>query len=98
MELETGIIYAYASDFLKEDLGRGDVTTQCVVRSGVRARGQFLAKQDLVLCGLEFAEAVFGVLDNAIALESHAYDGQFIGEGIRFARIDGPAPAWRAGS
>src|SRR5215469_18384735 len=97
MELDTGIIFAYASDFLKEDLGRGDVTTQAVVRGGSRARGQFLAKQDLVLCGLEFAEAVFSVLDNAIALESHAYDGQFIAEGTRFARIDGPAAVLLAG-
>ena len=97
MELDTGIIFAYASDFLKEDLGRGDVTTQAVVRGSARARGQFLAKQDLVLCGLEFAEAVFSVLDNAIALESHAYDGQFITEGTRFARIDGPAAVLLAG-
>src|SRR5262249_50794984 len=97
MELEAGIIYAYASDFLKEDLGRGDVTTQCVVRSGVRARGQFLAKQDLVLCGLEFAEAVFGVLDNSIALESHAYDGQIISSGTKFARIEAPAAVLLAG-
>jgi len=97
MELDTGIIFAYASDFLKEDLGRGDVTTQAVVRGSARARGQFLAKQDLVLCGLEFAEAVFSVLDNAIALESHAYDGQFIAEGTRFARMDGPAAVLLAG-
>ena len=97
MELEPGIIYAYASDFLKEDFGRGDVTTQCVVRSGVRARGQFLAKQDMVLCGLEFAEAVFGVLDSAIALESHAYDGQSINAGTRFARIEAPAGVLLAG-
>jgi nicotinate-nucleotide pyrophosphorylase (carboxylating) len=97
MELDTGIIFAYASDFLKEDLGRGDVTTQAVVRGGARARGQFLAKQDLVLCGLELAEAVFSVLDNTIALESHAYDGQFIAEGTRFARIDGPAAVLLAG-
>jgi nicotinate-nucleotide pyrophosphorylase (carboxylating) len=97
MELDTGIIYAYAADFLKEDLGRGDVTTRCVVRGGARARGQFLAKQDLVVCGLEFAEAVFGILDNAIALEAHAYDGQLITAGTRFARIDGPATVLLAG-
>jgi len=97
MELDTGIIYAYASDFLKEDLGRGDITTQCVVRGGVRARGQFQAKQDLILCGLEFAEAVFGVLDSAIALESHAYDGQPIAAGSGFARIEGPAGVLLAG-
>jgi nicotinate-nucleotide pyrophosphorylase (carboxylating) len=59
MELDSGIIYAYAADLLKEDLGRGDVTTQSTVRGGARGRGRFLAKQDFVLCGLEVAEAVF---------------------------------------
>lgn len=91
MELDPGIIYAFAADLLKEDLGRGDVTTQAVVRGGVRARGRFLAKQDFVLCGLEIAEAVFGALDNTIALESRVYDGESISAGAEFARIEGPA-------
>ncbi|HEY7911570.1 MAG TPA: carboxylating nicotinate-nucleotide diphosphorylase [Blastocatellia bacterium] len=91
MELDPGLIYAYASDFLKEDLGRGDVTTAATVRSGARGRGRFLAKQDLVLCGLEMAEAVFAALDSNIQLESRAYDGEQIKAGIEFARIEGPA-------
>jgi nicotinate-nucleotide pyrophosphorylase (carboxylating) len=91
MELDPGLIYAYASDFLKEDLGRGDVTTAATVRSGARGRGRFLAKQDLVLCGLEMAEAVFAALDSNIQLESRAYDGEQIKAGVEFARIEGPA-------
>ena len=70
MELEPGIIYAFASDLLKEDIGRGDITTQAVVRGGARGRGRFLAKQDFVLCGLEIAEAVFGILDSSIDRKS----------------------------
>jgi nicotinate-nucleotide pyrophosphorylase (carboxylating) len=97
MELDPGIIYAFAADLLKEDLGRGDITTQSVVRGGVRARGRFLAKQDFVLCGLEIAEAVFGALDNSIALESRVYDGEKISEGDEFARIEGPASALLTG-
>jgi nicotinate-nucleotide pyrophosphorylase (carboxylating) len=97
MELEPGIIYAYVSDFLKEDLGRGDITTQAVVRGGQRARGRFLAKQDLVLCGLEIAEAVFASLDGNIRLESHAYDGELIRAGTEFARIEGLASALLSG-
>src|SRR5690242_7804288 len=97
MELDPGIIYAFAADLLKEDLGRGDVTTQSVVRGGLRARGTFLAKQEFVLCGLEIAEAVFGALDNSIALESRAYDGDKIGNGSEFARIEGPATALLTG-
>jgi nicotinate-nucleotide pyrophosphorylase (carboxylating) len=91
MELEAGIIYAHAADFLKEDLGRGDITTQATVRGGQRARGRFLAKQDFILCGLEIAEAVFGTLDSQIQLESRVYDGEAISKGTEFVRIEGPA-------
>jgi len=97
MELDPGIIYAFAADLLKEDLGRGDITTQSVVRGGLRARGRFLAKQDFVLCGLEIAEAVFGALDNAIGLESRVYDGDDISAGDEFAKIEGPAAALLTG-
>jgi nicotinate-nucleotide pyrophosphorylase (carboxylating) len=97
MELDPGIIYAFASDFLKEDLGRGDITTQSTVRGSARARGRFLAKQDFVLCGLEVAEAVFGTLDPNIEIESRSYDGEAIKSGTAFAHIEGPATALLAG-
>jgi nicotinate-nucleotide pyrophosphorylase (carboxylating) len=97
MELDSGTIYSYASDLLKEDLGRGDITTQAVVRGGPRARGRFLAKQDFVLCGLEIAEVVFASLDNGIQLESRHYDGDKITSGTDFAQIEGSATVLLAG-
>ncbi|MEK6325155.1 MAG: carboxylating nicotinate-nucleotide diphosphorylase [Acidobacteriota bacterium] len=97
MELDSGIIYAFAADLLKEDLGRGDITTQSVVRGGARARGRFLSNQDFVLCGLEIAEAVFGALDNNVLLESTVYDGEKIAAGTEFALIQGPAAALLTG-
>lgn len=97
MELDSGIIYAFAADLLKEDLGRGDITTQTVIRGGAKARGRFVANQDFVLCGLEIAEAVFSTLDNSIVLESRAYDGEKIASGAEFARIEGPATALLTG-
>jgi nicotinate-nucleotide pyrophosphorylase (carboxylating) len=97
MELDSGIIYAFAADLLKEDLGRGDITTQAIIRGGAKARGRFVANQDFVLCGLEIAEAVFATLDNSILLESRAYDGERITAGDEFARIEGPAAALLTG-
>jgi nicotinate-nucleotide pyrophosphorylase (carboxylating) len=97
MELDSGIIYAFAADLLKEDLGRGDITTQTIVRGGAKARGRFLANQEFVLCGLEIAEAVFATLDNSIVLESRVYDGEKIKSGTEFARIEGPATALLTG-
>src|SRR5437868_5701921 len=91
MELDIGVIYAFASDLLKEDMGRGDITTAAIVRGGQAARGRLLAKQDFILCGLEIAEAVFSTLDSQIQIESHAFDGDSVTAGSEFARIEGPA-------
>lgn len=97
MELDAGIIYSYAADLLKEDLGRGDITTQAVVRGGQRARGRFLAKQDFILCGLEIAEAVFGSIDAQMQLESRVYDGEAIAAGTEFAILEGAADVLLSG-
>jgi nicotinate-nucleotide pyrophosphorylase (carboxylating) len=97
MELDSGIIYAFAADLLKEDLGRGDITTQTVIRGGAKARGRFVANQEFVLGGLEIAEAVFATLDNNVVLESRAYDGEEVPSGAEFAQIEGPASALLTG-
>jgi nicotinate-nucleotide pyrophosphorylase (carboxylating) len=97
MQLDQSTIYSYAADFLKEDLGRGDITSQATVRGGTRGRGKFLAKQDCVLCGLEIAEAVFVVLDQDIRMESHNYDGDVLKAGTEFARVEGQATTLLAG-
>lgn len=97
MELDVGVIYAFASDLLKEDLGRGDVTTSATVRGGLQARGRLLAKQDFILCGLEIAEAVFSTLDNQIQIETRVFDGDAVSAGTEFARIEGAADVLLAG-
>jgi nicotinate-nucleotide pyrophosphorylase (carboxylating) len=61
--LDNGEILASISEFLAEDIGRGDITTQSTVPPDVRGQGSFLAKEDLVVCGLSVAEAVFFHLD-----------------------------------
>jgi nicotinate-nucleotide pyrophosphorylase (carboxylating) len=76
---------------LHEDLGRGDVTSRAVVRSAVSARGSFIAKQDLILAGLEIADLVFGWFDEYIQIESTATDGDEIKAGRAFARVTGDA-------
>jgi len=76
---------------LDEDVGRGDITSRSIVRSGVSARGSFIAKQDLVLAGLEVADLVFGWFDEYIQIESTVADGDEIKSGKIFARVIGDA-------
>ncbi len=91
MRLNPSDLFKLAGDFLAEDVGRGDITTEAVVLPGVRARGRFIAKQDLIVAGLEVADAVFAVLDSSVEIEAFVTDGDRVRAGEVFARVEGPA-------
>ncbi|HNJ39405.1 MAG TPA: nicotinate-nucleotide diphosphorylase (carboxylating), partial [Acidobacteriota bacterium] len=97
MRLDYNIIQHLVASYLEEDLGRGDVTTSTVVPVDAEARGRFLAKQSLVLAGLEVAECVFQWLDPELQLEAFYFDGDTIPTGTEVARIAGPAHILLAG-
>lgn len=85
------VIYEAVNAALDEDIGRGDITSRSVVRHGVKARGSFLAKQDLILAGVEVADAAFTAFDPYIQIESAAADGEELKAGKVFARVLGDA-------
>ena len=91
LSLDPETIIAAVTHALNEDIGRGDITTRSTVRPGVNARGNFLAKQDLTLAGLEIADFVFTTFDPHIQIESTASDGEFVAAGKVFARVTGDA-------
>ena len=77
-------------EFLAEDIGRGDITTHATVARDIRAQGRFLAKEYLVICGLEVAEGVFVHLDPEIPeIETNFQDGDEVEEGTVFATLKG---------
>jgi nicotinate-nucleotide pyrophosphorylase (carboxylating) len=90
--LDNGEVLSAIGDFLAEDIGRGDITTQATVASDVRGMGRFLAKEYLVICGLEVAEAVFLHLDAEVPeIETVFIEGDEVEEGTVFATIKGYA-------
>ena len=76
---------------LAEDVGEGDVTTDATVPADVRASAVFVAKQDLVIAGLDVAFAVFQARDSAIAWGARAREGDRFGPGHPIASVEGPA-------
>lgn len=89
---ETGGILASIGEFLAEDIGRGDITTQACVSPDVRGFGKFLAKEKLVICGLEVAEAVFAHLDaETPEIEAVFNEGEEVEAGTVFATLKGYA-------
>jgi nicotinate-nucleotide pyrophosphorylase (carboxylating) len=95
--LDDGALFSQVGAFLAEDLGRGDITTQATVTRNTRARGRFLAKEMMVVAGLEAAEAVFTTLDAQQQLEAFASDGEEVEAGKVIARTSGFADVLLAG-
>lgn len=87
--IDEGALYSQISLFLREDLGRGDITTQSIVARNTRARARFVAGENMLVAGLEAAEEVFLTLDSQQQLEAFVSDGEQVESGKVIARMVG---------
>jgi len=78
-------------EWLAEDVGGADLTTERVIPADATCRAAILVKQPGVVCGLEVAEALFRELDEAVQFESLAADGDSADGGTRVALLEGSA-------
>ena len=76
---------------LEEDLGRGDVTTAACVPRDAQGEAVMVARQELVLAGLDVAEEVFAQVDPAIGMRRERSDGEILSRGAIAARVRGPS-------
>jgi len=94
---DEGALYSQIALFLREDLGRGDLTSQAILARNTRARGRFVAAETMIVAGLEAAEEVFLTLDSQQQLEAFVADGEQIEAGKLIARVVGFADVLLAG-
>lgn len=87
--IDEGALYSQIGLFLREDLGRGDITTQSIIARNTRARARFVAGQDMIVAGLEAAEEVFLTLDSQQQIEAFVSDGERVEAGKVIARMVG---------
>ena len=74
---------------LAEDIGTGDITTDYLVSCDSQGRGIIVAKEDLVLAGLDIAKTVFQRLDPKVHLQSAYEDGAEIVCGETVLHLEG---------
>ena len=75
---------------LNEDVGLGDITTRSIVSARDIFQAEILAKNDMVLCGLDIFKAVFCHLDTDVSYYDDIFkDGNFIKSGTIFLKIKG---------
>lgn len=82
---------------LKEDIGKGDITTKCLVPHGMTAKAVIVSKEDGFLAGVDIARQIFAALSRKISFIKHKKDGQKIKKGDVIASLRGPAGAILSG-
>jgi nicotinate-nucleotide pyrophosphorylase (carboxylating) len=75
---------------LAEDIGTGDITSQLTVPKDLCARGTFLAKQELVLAGVELLPLVYAARGGA-AVKILQSSGAKLAKGTVIATVEGRA-------
>ena len=75
-------------EFLYEDIGTGDITTDNLDIDR-KVIGYFVAKEDGILAGIEFAIQIFKILDKDLRVISYKKDGSVIKRGDILLEIEG---------
>jgi nicotinate-nucleotide pyrophosphorylase (carboxylating) len=78
---------------LAEDIGSGDISTQCLNLGERRARAVLRAKDHGILAGRDVAAACFHELDPDVAIVFKAKDGEQVRDGAVIMEITGRAAA-----
>lgn len=76
---------------LNEDVGTGDITTETTIPADKNAYGRFIAKESMIICGLEIAELVFHTVDKDVRFTPFCRDGDFVEKGFVIAEVTGNA-------
>jgi nicotinate-nucleotide pyrophosphorylase (carboxylating) len=78
---------------LAEDIGSGDATSLATVPEGAHAQAAMVAREPMVVAGLDLAEAAFRALSHDVRCERLVKDAQRASEDQALLRLEGPARA-----
>ena len=93
MEISSFKLERYLQDWLDEDIGSGDITTNSIVSADARTKAVIHAKEAGRLAGCEVAARVFHLLDNRLDIQILKKEGAFLKPGDIIAEIEGNARA-----
>ncbi|PID72271.1 MAG: nicotinate-nucleotide diphosphorylase (carboxylating) [Desulfobulbus propionicus] len=89
--MDTFLLDPVLDGFLREDLEHGDITTDAIFTAKDRARAFFIAREPMVVAGLEkVACRVFSMLDERITTGRMFPDGKRADKGDILLEIEGP--------
>ena len=74
---------------LEEDVGHGDVTTSAIFSGDESGSAHAVAKEDMVVAGIDLFKAVFLSVDPDIVFCTNCHDGEAVKKGVILAEISG---------
>ena len=92
------ILDSLLRDWLLEDIGRGDRTTDCIFTvKSTKGKAYWIIKEEGVIAGLPIAERVFRLLDTGITWQNLALEGEKKPSGTKIMEIEGKMSALLTG-
>jgi len=82
---------------LEEDIGTGDLTSECLIPKDLWVKAEIISKDEGILAGIEVAELSFKLIDERVEFHRVLEDGSRIYYGSKIAYLNGPARAILSG-
>ncbi|SEL96156.1 carboxylating nicotinate-nucleotide diphosphorylase [Paenibacillus sp. OK003] len=76
-------------NWLREDVGAGDVTTSVTIPAGSQSKAVIHAKDNGIIAGITVAELVFQVVDSGLVFTPMVKDGEAVTHGMILAEVEG---------
>lgn len=76
---------------LREDLGRGDITSNSLIRPEKKVSFSIIAKEEMIVCGVDVVKRVFAKTDDSLVLNIRFTDGDRISAGDVIIEGEGSA-------
>lgn len=76
-------------NWLREDVGAGDVTTSVTIPAGSQSKAVIHAKDNGIIAGITVAELVFQIVDPSLVFTPMVKDGDTVTHGMILAEVEG---------
>ena len=90
------LIMLNVTPFLEEDIGSGDITA-AIIPQATQAQAEVMTREDMILCGQAWFDAVFKHLDDNVTIIWLAAEGEAVESGAPLCKLSGPARALLTG-
>lgn len=91
MQLSRAEVDDFINRSLAEDIGRGDLTTMVTIPAGTKLKASMVARQEVVVCGIDIAALTFRRVHQDIKVEVKVRDGDKVAKGTVLAVVEGDA-------